>query len=95
MNNALTRYEALRLCVTRAGNQEKLAKGLGCTQPTVSRMMQVRQMSHQYVLIAERLYGVPRHALRPDIYPVPVQHPSRIPDGEGARFYGVDQGYAA
>ena len=95
MTHNLTRFEALTLCLNRAGTQVKLANGLGCSQPTVVRMLQVRQISYQYVLKAEELYGVSPHDLRPDIYPVPVQYPRRIDVGEGERFYGVDQGQAA
>jgi DNA-binding transcriptional regulator YdaS (Cro superfamily) len=91
MTQELTRFEALKACLKKAGNQQKMAKDFGCTQSTVSRMVQVRRMSHQYVLKAERLYGVSRHALRPDIYPVEIEYPR----GDNDRFYAVDQGCAA
>ena len=46
-----------------------------------------KQMSVEHVLLAERLYGVSRHDLRPDIYP--RDYPP-APDA-GERFLGVDQ----
>lgn len=51
--------------------QEEMAEAFGVSQPTVSRWIgQSKQMPAEYVLLAERLTGVPRHLLRPDIYPV-------------------------
>lgn len=70
-----TRYEALIACLSKAGSQQKLANGLGCSQAAIWKMLQsARQISVQYVLTAERLYGVSRHDLRPDIYPRPAPH---------------------
>jgi len=70
MEQALSRFEALKLCLTRAGTQEQMAHDLGTTQPTVSRWLaSSKQLPVEHVLIAERIYGVSRHDLRPDIYP--------------------------
>ncbi len=74
MNEAMTRYEALLACRDAAGSDSQLARDLSVdevvTQPRVWRWInQTKQMPPEYVLLAESLYGVSRHALRPDIYP--------------------------
>jgi DNA-binding transcriptional regulator YdaS (Cro superfamily) len=48
-----------------------MARDLGVPQSTMWRWLnQSKQLPAEYVLKAERLYGVSRHELRPDIYPV-------------------------
>lgn len=87
MVEELTRYEALIRCRDRAGDDSKLARDLGVTQPRVWRWINSsKQMPGEHVLEAERLYGVSRHHLRPDIYP--RDYPL-APDDE-RRFIGVD-----
>ncbi|GAB7553144.1 hypothetical protein NRB_26500 [Novosphingobium sp. 11B] len=62
-----------------------MARDLGVTQPKVWRWInQSKQLPAEYVLLAERLYGVSRHFLRPDIYPV------EMPEAP-SRWSGVDQ----
>ena len=99
MEQQLTPHEALRLCLTKAGSQEKLGLELGCSQTAVWKMLHSsRRMSHQFVLIAERAYEVPRHVLRPDIYPQPVIDPDAaaiedtLANPLQDRFYGIDLG---
>lgn len=71
MSSLLTPYEALCLAIERAGSQSEIARNLGVAQPTVWKWLhKARQMPAEYVLTTERLYGVSRHLLRPDIYPV-------------------------
>jgi len=71
MDMKSTPYEALKACIDKAASQSALARDLGVSQPTVWRWLKSsRQMPAEYVLTAERLYGVSRHLLRPDIYPV-------------------------
>ncbi|MCX7284363.1 MAG: YdaS family helix-turn-helix protein [Novosphingobium sp.] len=63
--------EALRRLEAAAGSQSALARALGVSQPTVWHWLNVsRRLPAEKVLKAERLYGVSRHELRPDIYPV-------------------------
>lgn len=81
---APTRYEALLLVVEAYGSQESTGDALGVTQSTVSRWIkQSKQMPPEYVLQAESDTGVPRHYLRPDIYP------RNMPPAP--RWLGVDQ----
>ena len=61
---------ALLACRNAAGSANQMARDLHITQPTVWRWLnRSRRMPAEYVLKAERLYGVSRHDLRPDIYP--------------------------
>lgn len=97
MTNTLTRFEALELAVKNAKTQVAFADALGVTQPRVSQWLsQSKQLPAEYVLTAERLYGVSRHDLRPDIYPraaVPSVTPSKkmVDRGGPDRFYGVER----
>ena len=87
-----TPFEAFELCLTTAGSQTALGEALGCSQTAIWKMLQsAKRMSHQYVLIAERLYGVSRHDLRPDIYPRALAPAKLVDRGGGDRFYGVEQ----
>lgn len=94
-----TRLEALQAAVDQAGGQSKFARLVGTTQPTVWRWLnQSRQLPAEYVLIAERLFGVSRHDLRPDIYPRPPFDPAldliedTLEDPLRDRFCGIDLG---
>jgi len=70
MSVATTPIEALNDLVARAGSQSELARRLEVTQAAVWKWLQSsRRLPAEYVLTAERLYGVSRHDLRPDIYP--------------------------
>lgn len=71
MSNPLTPLDALCEAVERAGSQSAIARALGVAQPTVWKWLhKSKQLPAEYVLTAERLYGVSRHLLRPDIYPI-------------------------
>jgi len=70
MDSELTRYEALIACRDSAGSDSQMARDLGVPQSTMWRWInQTKQLPAEYVLMAERLYRVSRHDLRPDIYP--------------------------
>lgn len=47
-----------------------LSRGLGVDKATVTRWAQKRIPAERVVEV-ERLTGIPRHDLRPDIYPAP------------------------
>jgi len=71
MDRHLTRYEALKACRDAAGSDSQMARDLGVPQSTMWRWLnQTRQLPAEHVLRAEEIYGVSRHLLRPDIYPI-------------------------
>jgi DNA-binding transcriptional regulator YdaS (Cro superfamily) len=53
------------------GNQSELARICGVTQPTVWGWLNKGKgvLPAEYVLKVEAVTGIPRHVLRPDIYP--------------------------
>ena len=62
--------EALRLAVSRAGTQTKLAILLGIRQAAVSKWLKHRKwLPAEHVLKVEASTGISRHQLRPDLYP--------------------------
>lgn len=68
--------EALGLQLALAAvhdNQTDLARICGCTQGAVWQMINKPnpRLSVQYVLKVEAALHIPRHLLRPDIYPPP------------------------
>lgn len=87
MDTNPTRFEALEACVRKAGSISALGRDLGIPQSTMSRIYNSsKQLPAEHVLRAERLYGVSRHDLRPDIYP--REH--MVDRLVGSRFMGVD-----
>lgn len=52
----------------RYGRMAKVARGLGITRAAV---WQWRRVPAQRVLEVERITGIPRYELRPDLYPPP------------------------
>lgn len=68
------RSESLRAAIRRAGSVAALAKKLGVTPQAVSQWENVPAFQ---VLAVEKATGVPRHELRPDLYPPPGNMPPR------------------
>lgn len=60
---------ALEAAITKAGSSKALAAAIGVTPQALSQWRRVPPMR---VLQVERATGVPRHKLRPDIYPAPA-----------------------
>lgn len=61
---------ALHRAVDVAGGQTELARKLGTSQARVWQWLRPgRRLPAEYVLQIERATGVPRHELRPDLYP--------------------------
>lgn len=70
MSIEITPFEALQKIVDAAGSQSRLAAALGVSSTAAWKWVQSsKRLPAEYVLKAERLYGVSRHDLRPDIYP--------------------------
>lgn len=63
---------SLKAALNAAGSQTALARICGCTQGAVWQMLnkEVPRLSIPYVLKVEAALGIPRHMLRPDIYPI-------------------------
>lgn len=61
------RNEALKLAIAHVGGVGSLAKMLGIKPQAVSQWDEVPPLR---VLDVERATGVPRHMLRPDLYPL-------------------------
>lgn len=59
--------EALERAVANVGGQAKFARLIGVTAQAVSQWDEVPPLR---VLMVERISGVPRHELRPDLYPL-------------------------
>lgn len=84
MSQTPTRYEALKMVRDKFETEQAMAEAFGVTQPTVWRWLnQSKQLPEEHVLHAETALGIPRHWLRPDIYPMGLP-------ATGDRFYGVD-----
>lgn len=64
------RDAALTRAIKRIGTSNRLARVLGVTPQALSQWQQVPPLR---VLHVERVTGVPRHELRPDLYPPPLK----------------------
>lgn len=61
---------ALERAIDKATSQTKFAEAIGTTQQLVSYHMSKRnRMPAEWVIPTERAFGIPRHELRPDLYP--------------------------
>lgn len=63
------RTEALDRAIKAVGGLAGLAKPLGISEQAVSQWDEVPPLR---VLAVEQISGVPRHELRPDLYPEPA-----------------------
>lgn len=66
--------DALQKAIEAAGGQEILAKHLGVPQSLISYWLNKakRGVPAERVPAIEDITGIPRHELRPDIYPAPT-----------------------
>ncbi|MGU3286493.1 Cro/CI family transcriptional regulator [Methylobacterium mesophilicum] len=62
--------EPLKDAITKAGGPVALSRALGISSAAVC---QWRQCPVLRVIAVEKATGVPRHELRPDVYPPPAQ----------------------
>ena len=82
------REGGLEQAIRAAGGVGALARALGISQPSVSNW---RKIPAERVLSVESLTGVPRSALRPDLYPMthsPAEEPDEV-DASRAQEYGL------
>ena len=62
----------LDIVISRVGSQALLAKHLGVAPPSICDWKKTGQIPAARVLQVEKISGVSRHVLRPDIYPTEV-----------------------
>lgn len=60
------RDPAMLKAIKQVGGPAALGRAIGTTRQAISQWTRV---PHNHVLTIERMSGVPRHELRPDIYP--------------------------
>lgn len=61
---------ALKQAIEAVGSQAALARALGIAQPSIAGW---RRVPATRVLAVEAASGVPRHVLRPDVFPAPEE----------------------
>lgn len=62
-------YPALRNAIATLGGQVKLADAIQTSQQNVSNWLRTGKVAPDKVILIEKVTGVSRHELRPDIYP--------------------------
>lgn len=73
-DRSASRTKALTRALELAGGPAGLARPLGVSIQAVSQWDEVPPLR---VLAVERVTGVPRHELRPDLYPAPADAEAR------------------
>lgn len=74
MDNSLTPPQALTLAVNRIGSQAAMGRLCGVTQQAVWKWLdEGMALPAEHVLKVEAATRVPRHDLRPDLYPRGLQ----------------------
>ena len=61
---------AVKRAITKAGSQSELARMVGVTPQAVQQWEAANRVSVRKVLEVEKVTGISRHDLRPDIYPL-------------------------
>ena len=62
-------YPALGKAIATLGGQVKLADAIQTSQQNVSNWLRTGKVAPDKVILIEKVTGVSRHELRPDIYP--------------------------
>lgn len=65
--------KALREAIEIAGSQRNLAADCGVAPPSITGWILRGRVPADRVLDVEAKTGVPRHRLRPDLYPTPAE----------------------
>lgn len=74
MDQGITPQQALTLAVNRIGSQSAMSRLCGVSQSAVWKWLDEGMvLPAEHVLKVEAATGVPRHELRPDIYPRGLQ----------------------
>lgn len=77
-------FEAFQRCVEIARSQSEFERRTGAKQQKVSYWLRRHMLlPGEYVIAAEQAFGVSRHELRPDIYPLGLQEGQPFPFPEG------------
>lgn len=70
MDRMAPKDPSIQKAIEAAGTSKELARRLGITPQALSQWKRVPPLR---ALLVERVTGIPRHELRPDIYPAPSQ----------------------
>jgi DNA-binding transcriptional regulator YdaS (Cro superfamily) len=65
----MTTQPALQKAIATLGGQVKLADAIQTSQQNVSNWLRTGKVAPDKVILIEKVTGVSRHELRPDIYP--------------------------
>ncbi|MBB1329480.1 helix-turn-helix domain-containing protein [Pseudoalteromonas sp. SR43-7] len=65
----MTTQLALQKAIATLGGQVKLADAIQTSQQNVSNWLRTGKVAPDKVILIEKVTGVSRHELRPDIYP--------------------------
>lgn len=60
------------IVIEKAGGVVTVATALGIDHSSVSKWQQRNRVPHERALALEKLSGIPRHELRPDLWPAPA-----------------------
>ena len=60
----------VKKAIDKAGSQSALARSLNITPQAVQRWVSNDRVPHMQVINIEKITGISRHELRPDLYPV-------------------------
>lgn len=61
--------DALKNAIQAAGSQSELSRLIGESQQSISHWLNKSKVPAEQVIPIEKLTGIPRYELRPDIYP--------------------------
>lgn len=69
MHRSEEQRDMLRKACETAGGQSILARAIGKTQGHLSKWVERGYIPAESVIAIEKATGIPRHQLRPDVYP--------------------------